>query len=254
LDRLRRHGYAPFHVAVLHGGPGAPGSAYGLAKGLGEFCGVVEPFQTTFDVEGLLAELHDQVRKSLDLPAILIGHSWGAWLGFLFAAKHPTLVQKLILVSSGPFDESYVPMITKTRLERLGPEGRKLFEGLLKGGLSDAQMKKVGEHVARADAYDPLPPDAEEKTPPNAAQYESVWGQASAMRQSGVLLDAAQFIRCPVVAIHGDWDPHPAEGVRVPLEKALKDFKMVLLEKCGHEPWRERQAREAFFRALHREI
>jgi pimeloyl-ACP methyl ester carboxylesterase len=57
-----------------------------------------------------------------------------------------------------------------------------------------------------------------------------------------------------VVAIHGDYDPHPAEGVRKPLTEVLEDFRFILLKKCGHTPWREQEARDDFFRILKREI
>jgi len=64
----------------------------------------------------------------------------------------------------------------------------------------------------------------------------------------------ARSIACPVVAIHGDWDPHPAKGVNVPLARELSDFKFILLKKCGHRPWNERNASEAFFDILVKEI
>jgi pimeloyl-ACP methyl ester carboxylesterase len=56
------------------------------------------------------------------------------------------------------------------------------------------------------------------------------------------------------VAIHGDYDPHPAEGVREPLSKVLKDFRFILLEHCGHLPWIEREAREGFFELVRGEL
>ena len=57
-------------------------------------------------------------------------------------------------------------------------------------------------------------------------------------------------ICCPVVAIHGAYDPHPAEGVERPLSASLPAFRFVLLERCGHTPWLERHAREAFYEAV----
>ena len=45
------------------------------------------------------------------------------------------------------------------------------------------------------------------------------------MRKSGDLLKEAEKIKCPVVAIHGDYDPHPANGVKIPLEKRIVDFQ-----------------------------
>jgi hypothetical protein len=38
--------------------------------------------------------------------------------------------------------------------------------------------------------------------------------------------------------------------VRAPLAAILVDFRFVLLGRCGHTPWRERRARDAFFASL----
>ena len=73
-------------------------------------------------------------------------------------------------------------------------------------------------------------------------------------RASGELLKTVSRIQCPVVAIHGTYDPHPAEGIREPLSRVLPDFRFILLEDCGHLPWIERQARDEFFRVLEQEI
>jgi pimeloyl-ACP methyl ester carboxylesterase len=124
---------------------------------------VVEPFQTTFDVEGCWRNSRPGPEEP-GPPAILIGHSWGAWLGFLFAAKHPTLVQKLILVSSGPFDESYVPMITKTGWndwDRKAGSSR----GTVEGRLERRPDEEGGGTRRSRRRLRPAPPDAEEKTP-----------------------------------------------------------------------------------------
>ena len=47
---VRVHGKKPYRAAVVHGGPGAIGSAAGLAKGLAEYCGVMEPLQSEHTV------------------------------------------------------------------------------------------------------------------------------------------------------------------------------------------------------------
>lgn len=74
------------------------------------------------------------------------------------------------------------------------------------------------------------------------------------MRRTGQLLQLAERVRCPVVAIHGDYDPSPAEGVAEPLSAVLPSLKMVILEKCGHKPWVEKHARQRFFKVLVSEI
>jgi pimeloyl-ACP methyl ester carboxylesterase len=84
--------------------------------------------------------------------------------------------------------------------------------------------------------------------------YAGVWPAAAAMRRAGELLPIVRQIRCPVVAIHGDYDPTPVESVAVPLAATLRDFRMVVLEKCGHDPWRERRAADKFYELVDRHL
>jgi hypothetical protein len=56
------------------------------------------------------------------------------------------------------------------------------------------------------------------------------------------------------VAIHGNYDPHPYAGVKEPLSQVLRDFKFILLQKCGHKPWIEKAAKEEFYRILMEEV
>ena len=74
------------------------------------------------------------------------------------------------------------------------------------------------------------------------------------MRQDGRLLAFAENIRCPVVAIHGDYDPHPITGVREPLSAKLRDFRCIEIKNCGHKPWIERQAKDRFYELLKDEL
>jgi pimeloyl-ACP methyl ester carboxylesterase len=67
------------------------------------------------------------------------------------------------------------------------------------------------------------------------------------------LISVGKKIECPILAIHGDYDPRPAENVRESLSCERKDFKFILLEKCGHTPWLEKYARERFFEVLRKE-
>ena len=174
-------------------------------------------------------------------------------MGYLLAARHPALVRKLILVSSGPFEEKYVEQMMKTRLQRLSPKEREDVKFLMSRPEDPLAFGLMGELLSKADFYDPLPmhPEGVELKPDI---FKSVWPEAAELRKSGKLLEAAQSIQCPVVAIHGDHDPHPAEGVRKPLSGALKDFRFILLEKCGHTPWMEKRAREEFFQTLRQEL
>lgn len=52
MNDVRIHGPAPYRIAVLHGGPGAPGTVEPVAKTLGAYRGVLEPFQGAATVQG----------------------------------------------------------------------------------------------------------------------------------------------------------------------------------------------------------
>ena len=39
-----------------------------------------------------------------------------------------------------------------------------------------------------------------------------------------------------------------------PFAPALRDFRMLVLDRCGHSPWRERHAVEPFYALMEREL
>jgi pimeloyl-ACP methyl ester carboxylesterase len=253
LATPRKYGAPPFRVAVIHGGPGAPGEVAPVARELGTRYGVLEPFQTADSVYGQVEELADCLKTHGSPPQTLVGYSWGAWLAYLLAAQYPALVHKLLLVSSGPFEDHFATTILEKRLQHLEPAERKEAQGLLAAGatLNDAGLARMGALCALADAYDPETPEAfEEPLPCQADIFAKVWPEAAALRRSGVLLQYAKHIQCPTLAIHGEHDPHPVAGVLEPLSKHLGRFDCIVLPCCGHVPWRERQAKARFYRAL----
>jgi len=164
----RRYGSAPFRVSVVHGGPGAAGEMAAVAHELSSDRGVLEPLQTERSLQAQVEELKSQLQESSEPPITLIGFSWGAWLSLILAAQYPDFVNRLILIGSGPFLESYVPKIMETRLSRLsGAEGveAKCILAALEDRNDDVyreneQEKKealarMGELFRRTDAFDP---------------------------------------------------------------------------------------------------
>lgn len=259
MNNLRTYGQPPFTVAVVHGGPGAPGEMAPVARELATDAGVLEPLQTADTLDGQVEELKQILEGSGEMPIILIGFSWGAMLSFILASRHPALVKKLILVAGAPFEDRYAADITETRLRRLSEAEREealvLMASLEDPALADRDgaLARLGELISQADACDPLPHESEVI----AVQYDifqRVWQQAAELRKSGELLELGKCIKCPVVAIHGDCDPHPHAGVSEPLSRVLGDFRFTLLERCGHRPWIERGARDEFYDILRREI
>lgn len=255
---VRTHGLPPCRAVLLHGGPGIRGDMLSVARVLAAHTGVAEHLQRASTIAGQVEELRRIVMERTESPVALIGHSWGAWLGWIFAAAHPALVNRLVLVSSGPFEERYARDIQKTRISRLEAKEREAFMKLSQSldrpaaDNSDRVLRECGMMLSRADAYDPLPGDGVEAEP-DFNVFHGVMNQALALRRSGALLARAGRITCPVTAIHGDYDPHPAAGVREPLARVLKNFRFFLLEKCGHYPWKEKHARDVFYKLLKEE-
>ena len=221
--------------------------------------GVIEPFQTERTVTGQVAELKKVLTNQGNLPVILIGHSWGEILSFIVTAKNPTLVKKLILVSSGVFDDPYAAAIMSTRLDRLSHEDRFVLDYLVTK-LNDPKNRdkniifaELGKIIDKADCCDPLTHKSH-FIEYRYDIYENVWKQAKELRTSGGLMALGTYIHCPVVAIHGDYYPHPSDGVKIPLSRVIKNFKFFLLENCGHHPWLERSARDRFYEILNEEL
>jgi len=256
---LRKYGQAPFNVAVIHGGPGAPGEMAPVARELSPHFGVLEPIQTAASLEGQLQELYAVLDRNGDLPLTLIGWSWGAWLSFIFSAHYPLMVKKLIIVGSGPFEEKYATNIMKTRLSRLTEKERAEVQSIMRT-FNDPSIKdknslfhRFGKLLTKADTYDPLTLDTD-VLETQFDIHQSVWKEAVEFRKNGELLRLGEKIQCPVVAIHGNHDPHPHEGVKIPLSLILREFRFILLRNCGHHPWLERDARSRFYDILRKEL
>lgn len=259
MDNLRKYGKSPFSVALIHGGPGMPGEMAPVAQELSSRRGILEPLQTAVSLEGQVRELYDVLKDNSSLPVTIIGWSWGAMLGFILAARYPSIVKKLILVSSGPFSKRHARKINKTRLRRLSREERVKFKSVMKAlddpcyANKDMLMLNLGTLIYKTDLYNPFP----FKSDVIEYQYNvfrDVWRDAEKFRAGGELIKSSRDICCPVVAIHGKYDPHPYRGVVKPLSGTVRDFKFILLEKCGHKPWVEKDARDKFYDVMKKEL
>jgi pimeloyl-ACP methyl ester carboxylesterase len=223
--------------------------------------GVLESLQTAPSLEGQVDELYAVLSTHGQLPVALIGWSWGAMLSFITAARHPEAVRTLILVSSGVYEARYAPAIMATRLSRLDDEDRRALDAAFRclddpAALDrDAALAFIGRTLKnKTDSVDLLADPDQDVIEVQSDIHHAVWADACALRESGELVALGRAIRCPVIAIHGDYDPHPLAGIREPLASVLDDFRVLTLERCGHYPWQERHARAAFFELLQREL
>lgn len=249
----------PYTIVLLHGGPGAAGSMTPLAELLAPDLPCFAPWQTALSIPGQIKELKQQITSTAAPPVILIGHSWGAWLGWLFTAAYPQLVKKLIMIAPGVFEEKYVTNLMPTRLARLSPTDRDLFDQCMRQlhdpdfSEKDTVMAEFGKLMRKADTFDALE-EIPHQRKISFEIYHHVWPQAAALRKSGQLLTCGNQISCPVVVFLGAYDSTPPQGVIEPLSGLLSDFRWYILKDCGHYPWAECLARETFIQKLKDEL
>ncbi|UCC16650.1 MAG: alpha/beta hydrolase [Dehalococcoidales bacterium] len=259
MENPRIYGEIAYGVAVIHGGPGAPGSIAPVARELSTILGTLEPFQTAMSLDGQVEELKEVLEKHSESPVILVGWSHGATLSCLFAASYPSLVRKLIIIGTPPFEQRFAVNIGKDRLLRFDEEERtevlSLEEFIWDSVEEDksTSMARLFRKFAKIESYDMLPYQ-DDVVEYQLAVNVSVGLDTRRKLANGELLPMISGIKCPVLAIHGDYDVRPAEGVRLPLSEVINDFRFILLEKCGHYPWYEKYARDEFYAILKEEI
>ena len=206
-------------VIVLHGGPGAQGSADALARGLASRgLDVIAPAQRrSGDVPLTVARHIEDLRALVGGGEALVGASWGAMLALAFAAAHTELAGPIALVGCGTFDR-----VARAR-----------FQANLDAGM-------------RYDV-DADPPD---RTPFDQRGNDETWSDMLRLQDAGVYPAAFAAITSPVMMLHGADDPHPGAMIRDGLARWIPRLEYREFARCGHEPWRERGARDEFFAAL----
>ena len=249
---VRLYGEKPFKIVLVHGGPGAIGSLKTCAVKLNALsgAGVVEALQSKYSIDGLIEELRSQITENCVGKVSLAGHSWGAWLCILLAAKYPDLCERIILIGCPPLTDEYAAEINLRRSAALSEDDKIIYRKLLNNSASCEDMKKISAILDKADNYCLLRDarDTEEKT--DEVMYNRVWSEASELRAAGKLRKAVERIKCGIVLIHGNKDPHPLNGVIAPLREVGVKFDCYVLDRCGHSPFSERYAQDKFYKIL----
>jgi pimeloyl-ACP methyl ester carboxylesterase len=260
VDQLcRKYGQAPYKLVLVHGGPGAVGEMGVVAQELSSVFGVVETLHRTNTIANQIEELRIVIEQETTPPVNLIGFSWGAWLSILFTSKFKKYVKKLILIGCGPLETKYAAEIYTTRLSRLNIAEQRQFRILLESftnkNIRDLQaaFNELSILIYKTDTYDSFQfKDDNIELQPEV--FLSVWKEAEVLRKECVLLKAVKKIDLPIFVIHGDYDPHPANGIIKPLQQYSRNFDYEILRQCGHKPWIEMHARSRFYDLLRKII
>jgi pimeloyl-ACP methyl ester carboxylesterase len=261
MKNYRLWGKAPYQVVVVHGGPGAPGSIAPVARELATGMGVIEPLQTADSIEGQIKELAAVIKEQAETPITLVGWSWGASLSYMTAARYPELVKKLVLIGTSPIlaRKGPRPDQAPAYIERLSDAEKADFFNLVnklwdeKTKDKNTEFRKLCRVIARAEIFKPIPAGDD------VIEYQFNINQAivrelNKLIEGGTLVETGQKIKCPVATIQGDYDTNGTDEVREALSRVIKDFRFIVVEKCGHSPWLEKYARDKFFSVLREEI
>lgn len=259
--KVRRYGTGTTTVVVLHGGPGAPGSASELARALAVAnFEVLEPLQRRSGVVPLTVSRHvEDLAMVAPNPAVLIGWSWGAMLGLSFAARFPGRVTDLVLVGCGTYDARSRELLHRSVEAQLGATGLQKVNDLKNRltdesdpAVRDAVLAQLGAIYMDAEGYDLLDTgSAADSLPPDEIGHNETWNDVLRLQRENIEPTAFSAISARVMLIHGDVDPHPGPATRDTLRKFIPTLEYISLDRCGHEPWRERHARDHFVEAIH---
>ena len=113
-------------------------------------------------------------------------------------------------------------------------------------------MAKRYEITSCLYQYDPLPPDEAPapSEPFDLRAHTETWEDMLRLQESGLYPAAFSAIRSPVLMLHGAYDPHPGRMIQAGLAPYLPQIEYREWERCGHDPWCERYARDEFFAVL----
>lgn len=253
---VRLYGEEPYKVVLVHGGPGAIGSLKGFAEELSELSktGVVEAIQSKYSIDELIEELYCQIKDNGSDKVSLIGHSWGAWLVALFAEKYPEMIDNVVLVGSGPLEDKYVSEIGARRFKNLSEEDSAVFKRLNKNEATDEDMKRIPQILEKSDNYCLENREKHRADKTDSEMHNKVWSEAAKLRSSGELMKCFKNIKRRLYLIQGGYDPHPVNGVMIPLQENGVQCETHILEKCGHSPFMEKYAKEEFYNIMLRII
>jgi len=246
-------------LLVLHGGPGADhcyllpqmlhlGEKYDLLfydqRGGGKSksdARIPVTWQTHVeDLAGVVKEL------GLD-PLSIVGYSWGAMLGLLYAiqqSKNPQLqkLYRIALINPAPLTLEYRRQFEAEFARRqASPEIQRLRNELASSGLRERDPAAYRQRAFELGVagYFSDPNKARDLTPFRVVGrvQQSVWESLGDFD----LIRDLEGIKTPSIVVHGRDDPIPLASSSE-ASRAL-ETSLVVLDACGHVPYVEQPSR-----------
>lgn len=205
-----------------------------------------------YDAPTLSADVAGLVRALGERDAVIVGHGWGAFLGWTVGALHPAVARKLVVLSMPH------PLLLRRALLRPGPQIRaaahayqfqvpwqperslvadgaqKIARLLREWGGPDFPYAQV---VARYREHAQIPGVVH-----SAMEYYR-WTMRSQLRPDGARFARAMAtpVLAPTLQIHGDLDPCMLAATARGAESLVAaQYRWVRLDGVGHFPAEER--------------
>ncbi len=147
---------------------------------------------------------------------IIVGNSLGAWVGALYAQKHPEKVERLVLVNGGPLIGDR-PDITLTPKNR--QEARRTLDALMDPGAMRIPNYVVDD-IVREGQSGPL----------------MRLSQTADEMPKYLLTGRLQEITAPVDLLWGESDQVMSLGYARRMRAELPSARLATLARCGHAP------------------
>jgi pimeloyl-ACP methyl ester carboxylesterase len=173
-------------------------------------------------------------------------------LALAYAARHPDRSGPIVLVGCGTFNRASRDKMLWNLIERTDATLKKRLKVLDDESLPPEEwVKKRFELLAPLYIYEPNG-EASRQAMENldVRAHRETWEDMVRLQEAAVYPAAFSAIESPVLMIHGEYDPHPGRMIRDSLKPYLPQLGYVELERCGHQPWLEKQAAEIFFKIL----
>lgn len=244
-------------VALCHGGPGLWDYFGTLVPELSQWfsvyrwdqrgCGRSEA-SDSYGLEVAISDVQEvKAAFGVEVPWVVLGHSWGAYLGLLSALEHPELTRALIYVSGtgspGWWSDTGSALYKEERARRRSVDAQRRLAELAELGRTrdeEVEFRRLSWFTDFAEWHNP-PPDLETMA---TAPMPINWllnrrlSQAAWCSEAD-LLHACRQDQVPSLFIHGSEDPRPAEGAKRLCDE-MPAGQFALIEGAGHFPWVER--------------
>lgn len=244
-------------IVLCHGGPGAYDTLGPVAAMLEDHFTVLRydqrgsgrsPADGPFTVAGFVADL-DELRHHFGWDRwLVVGHSWGADLGLIYALTHPQRTRALVYMSGTGIDPSWHAIYRRNRLAALSKKEQEEFAQLTRArslaqGDELIRIQKRRSYLSRlSDVFDPSNvnrlPTYETYSVSYRVNQEVGADYTQNYENDRAFHQKVAESTVPFLALHGEADPRSFVFAQK-LAGQVKQGEFRMIERAGHFPWLE---------------